>query len=190
MIPWIGVPEALLSDRGTNLLSHLMQDICQTLGISKLNTTAYHPQCDVVVKRFNRTLKCMLRKHAFNYGEQWDTYLPLVVWAYRNVPHEATREKPCFLLFGMDCCTPLESMYLPPTDLIPTDTTDYRQALISHSAMLENWQQVVFRKHNRSTKYNMTQTVKRCTFSNWRLGFPHEDTGKFRKLSRPWHGPF
>ena len=25
VIPWIGMPEALLSDRGTNLLSHLMK---------------------------------------------------------------------------------------------------------------------------------------------------------------------
>ena len=38
VIPWIGVPEALLSDRGTNLLSHLM-DICSLMGIEKLNTT-------------------------------------------------------------------------------------------------------------------------------------------------------
>ena len=36
VIPVFGVPEALLSDRGTNLLSHLMQDVCQLMGIKKL----------------------------------------------------------------------------------------------------------------------------------------------------------
>ena len=40
------VIQALLSDRGTNLLSHLMTDICAMLGIIKLNITAYHPQCN------------------------------------------------------------------------------------------------------------------------------------------------
>ena len=50
VIPLFGVPEALLSDRGTNLLSHLMYDICTLLGITKLNTTAYHPQCDGMVE--------------------------------------------------------------------------------------------------------------------------------------------
>ena len=40
VIPFSGVPEALLSDRGTNLLSHLMLKLCHTLGIKKLNTTA------------------------------------------------------------------------------------------------------------------------------------------------------
>ena len=57
VIPIVGVPESLLSDRGTNLLSHLMGDVCKLLGVKKLNTTSYHPACDGLVERFNRTLK-------------------------------------------------------------------------------------------------------------------------------------
>ena len=64
VVPFFGVPEALLSDRGMNLLSHLMMDVCRLLGITQPNTTAYHPQCTGIVERFNRTLKSMLRKHA------------------------------------------------------------------------------------------------------------------------------
>lgn len=71
-----GVPEA-----------HVMQDLCKLMGIKKLNTTAYHPQCDGMIERFNRTLKTILRKHATTYGNQWDCYLNGVLYAYRNVPH-------------------------------------------------------------------------------------------------------
>jgi hypothetical protein len=39
VIPLFGVPEALLSDCGTNFLSHLMHDVYSILGIQKLNTT-------------------------------------------------------------------------------------------------------------------------------------------------------
>ena len=92
VIPLFGVPEGLLSDRGTNLLSYLMYDICEKLGITKLNTTAHHPQCDGMVERFNRTLKSMLRKHAARFGSQWDRYLSGALWAYRNVPHDSTHE--------------------------------------------------------------------------------------------------
>ena len=53
IVPFFGVPDTLLSDRGTNLLSHLMLDACKLLGIKKLNTTAYHPQCDGMVEHFN-----------------------------------------------------------------------------------------------------------------------------------------
>ena len=44
IVPMFGVPEALLSDRGTNLLSHLMQDVCKMLGIKKFGNqkTKYH----------------------------------------------------------------------------------------------------------------------------------------------------
>ena len=58
IVPMFGVPEALLSNRGTNLLlSYLMQDVCKMLGIRKLNTTSHHPQCNGMIERFNHTLK-------------------------------------------------------------------------------------------------------------------------------------
>ena len=40
VVPLFGVPESLLSDRGTNL----MTDLCKMLGTKKLNTTVCHPQ--------------------------------------------------------------------------------------------------------------------------------------------------
>ena len=46
LLPFFGMPEAILSDRGTNLLSHLMPDLCELLGTKKLNTAAYHPEYD------------------------------------------------------------------------------------------------------------------------------------------------
>ena len=112
-----------MSDRERNL-SHLMQDVCKLLGTIKLNTTAYNPQCDGMVERFNRTLKMMLCEHAAEFERQWDTFLPGVLWAYRNTPHESTGEKPSFLLFGIDCRSPTESAFLPvnkikEVDIIP-----------------------------------------------------------------------
>ena len=131
IIPMFGVPGALLSDRGANLTSHLMLDICKILGIKKLNTTSYHPQCHCngMVERLNRTLKSMLRKHAGQFGLQWDTYLPGVLWAYRNSPHESTGEKPSFLLFGLDLRTS-QTALLPPSSCDSTTVEDYRHELI------------------------------------------------------------
>ena len=116
IVPVFGLPDALLSDRGTNLLSHIMRDVCELLGTTKLNTTAYHPQCDGMVERMNRALKAMLRKHTAKFGKQWDHLLPGVLWAYRNTPHDSTLEKPSFLLFGVDLCSSTEAALLPPRD--------------------------------------------------------------------------
>ena len=131
VVPLMGVPEALLSDRGTNLLSTLMLNVCEKQRIQKLNTMAYHPQCNSLVERFNRTLKAMLRKQAATYGMQWDKFLSGTVWAYRNTPHEATGEKPSFLLFCIDCRTPSEATLLPPTQSAEVEEfSDYRQELV------------------------------------------------------------
>ena len=130
LLPLFGVPEALLSDHGANLLAHVMQDVCTLLGIQKLNTTAYHPQCDRMVERLNRTLKAMLRKHAARFEPQWDRYLAGMLWAYRNTPHESTRVKPSFLLLGYDCRFPTEAVLLPPEPMEYTDISDYQEELV------------------------------------------------------------
>ena len=51
VVPNFGCLEALLSDRGVNLLAYIVQDVCKLLGITKLNTTAYHPQCNDMMER-------------------------------------------------------------------------------------------------------------------------------------------
>ena len=129
IVPLFGVPEALLSDRGTNLLSYLMKDVCSFLGIKKLNTTTYHPQCDRMVERFNHTLIAILKKHVEKFGMQWDKHIPGILWAYRNTPHQSTGEKPSYLLFGFDCRSPTEASLLPTSPNGEVDITDYRREL-------------------------------------------------------------
>lgn len=193
VVPFFGVPENLLSDRGANLLSHLMMDICKLLGIHKLNTTAYHPQCNGMVERFNRTLKTALRKHAARFGTQWDKYLSGVMWAYRNTPHESTGEKPSFLLFGIDCRTPTEAALLPPAEFEPIELEDYREEVIQS---LSSARELAVKAMQKAQKRYKVQYDRKSAKTKYRLGdwvmvrFPHEETGKQRKLSQPWHGPF
>lgn len=92
IVPFCGVPEALLSDQGANLLSHLTQDAWKLLGTKKVNMTAHHPQCDGLVERYNRTLKTALRKHAARFGVL--SCLGLCGHIYRNSLHKSTGEKP------------------------------------------------------------------------------------------------
>ena len=193
VIPFTGVPECLLSDRGTNLLSHLMTDVCALLGVKKLNTTSYHPACDGLVERFNRTLKTALRKRAADCGDQWDQYLSGVVWAYRNVPHESTGEKPSFLLFGVDLRSPTEAALLPPSPLTLTEIDDYREELVfSLSSARQLAANCIKAAQQRYKKYHDRHaTPYRYRVGTWVfIRFPQEETGRLRKLSRPWHGPY
>ena len=193
IVPTFGIPEAILSDRGANLLSFLMKDGCKLLGIKKLNTTASHPQCNGAVERFNRTLKSMLRKQAAKMGAQWDQYLSRVLWAYRNTPHSSTGEKPSYLLFGFDCCSPTESALLPAKSLGVTDVGDYREQMVLSLSTVRSLAMKANREAQQQYKLQYDKTAKLTKFriGDWVLiYFPQDEAGKSRKLSHPWHGPY
>ena len=193
LLPQFGVPDAILSDRGANLLAHMMDDVCKLLGVTKLNTTAYHPQCNGMVERMNQLLKSMLRKQVAKFGGQWDCFLPGVLWAYRNTPHESTREKPSFLLFGIDLRSPTEAALLPPDEVHPCDLRDYREELVLSlsSARELAVESIREAQHRYKSQYDKGATVTDFHIGDWTfVRFPAEESGRNRKMSRPWRGPF
>ena len=133
-----GVPAELLSDRGTAFLSKLMQAVCEVMGVHKVNTTAYHPQTDGLVERFNRTLTDMLAKTVAQNGRDWDTRLPYVLFAYRSSIQESTKESPFFLLYGRDPCLPTEETLSMSTSRQLLDLDDYKTELVT--GLAEAWQ--------------------------------------------------
>ncbi|CAM4593563.1 unnamed protein product [Caretta caretta] len=69
------------------------------LHIHTLRISVYHPQTDGLVERFNRTLKAMIRKVVSLDGKNWDTLLPYLMFAIREVPQASTGFSPFELLY-------------------------------------------------------------------------------------------
>ena len=95
-----GAPENVLTDRGTNFLSKLVKEICLIFKVNQLRTTAYHPQTDGLVERFNRTLCDMLACYVTEEPQEWDKYLPFVTLAYNTAIQSTLKECPFYLFFG------------------------------------------------------------------------------------------
>jgi len=70
--------------------------------MSKINTTAYHPQTNGLTERFNRTLTDLLAKKVEQNGSDWAIYLPFVLFAYKASIQESVRELLFYLLYGWD----------------------------------------------------------------------------------------
>ncbi|XP_064463126.1 uncharacterized protein LOC135374051 [Ornithodoros turicata] len=103
----VGIPEEVLSDRGTNFTSGLMKEVARLLSIRQLTTTPYHPMTNGLVEKFNGTLKTMLKRMCAERPRDWDRYLSPLLFAYREVPQESLGFSPFELLYGRNVRGPL-----------------------------------------------------------------------------------
>ena len=116
-------PSQLLSDRGPAFLSNLVQELCAVMGMKKVNTTAYHPQTDGLVND-------MLAKTTDKGGQDWDTRLPYVLFAYRCSMQSSTMECPFFLLYGRDPRLPMETAPTAPIPRAEVDLATYKEQVV------------------------------------------------------------
>jgi len=95
----VGVPKVMVSDCGTNFTSQLTQEMLRRLGCSPRFNTPGHPEASGMVERFNQTCKNMLRHVVQVHQRQWHKYVPLMVWALREVPNATTGVSPVVALW-------------------------------------------------------------------------------------------
>ena len=93
-------PEQLHSDQGRQFESVLIAEVCKLLQIRKTRTTPYHPQCDGLVERFNRTLLSILATCAEGHPFDWEQQLQKVCMAYNTSVQSSTGFIPFYLMFG------------------------------------------------------------------------------------------
>ena len=70
MYSWVGVPEEVLSDLGTQFTSDCMKEVSNLLSIRRLTASLYHPACNGLVEKFNGTLKRVLRRLCHEQSRQ------------------------------------------------------------------------------------------------------------------------
>ncbi len=100
MFSRLGIPEEILTDRGSQFTSEVMHEVSRLLSLRQLTTTPYHPMCNGLVERFNGTLKLMLKRMANERPKDWDKYINALLFAYREVPQESLGFSPFELLYG------------------------------------------------------------------------------------------
>ena len=122
------IPDICLSDQGPHFVNQLMDEVFTALEVRHVTASAYRPQTNGLVERFNQTLAGLLRLYANKY-EQWDDLLPYVLYAYRTTYHEAVGNTPYYLLYGVEPVTPTDLVLLPQEVRDSLTEPDRHQAL-------------------------------------------------------------
>ncbi|XP_076059737.1 uncharacterized protein LOC143036366 [Oratosquilla oratoria] len=106
----LGMPKEILSDRGTQFTSGMMDEFLRLLSIRGIRTTPYHPQCNGLCERFNGTLKKMLRRMMSEQPKEWPRFIALLLFAYREVPQSSLKHSPFELIYGRQVRGPLQML--------------------------------------------------------------------------------
>jgi Integrase zinc binding domain len=82
-----GPSRYLLSCNGTHFAAKFFLEVFRELGIAKVFTTAYHPQTNGQVERFNRTILNTLRTYVAKSQSYWDEYTSAITYGYNSWIH-------------------------------------------------------------------------------------------------------
>ena len=98
-ISYFGTPAILYTDNGKEFENQLLIALSKLLGFRKMATSAYCPQSNGLVERFNKTMVEMLRTLASEHTN-WAANLSTIMMAYNTTVHKTTGVTPAELLFG------------------------------------------------------------------------------------------
>ena len=113
-----GVPKIVISDRGSNLVSKLMNAVARRFKISRITTTAYNPAANGAIERAHGVIGEYLRNYTKRYSD-WDKYIDLCTFCYNNTIHTAHSYTPFELTFGFLARMPSEAN-IKESEKLPT----------------------------------------------------------------------
>jgi hypothetical protein len=95
----------IISDRGSQFVARLWEQLHATLGTHLIHSLAYHLQTDDQTERVNQILEDMLRACVMENQDSWDKHLPLIKFSYNNSYQESLKMAPFEVLYGRRCRT-------------------------------------------------------------------------------------
>jgi len=79
-----GMPETIISDRGTSFNSRFWRELTKQLGTKHKFSTSFHPETDGQTERTNQTLEQYLRCYINHRQNNWVSLLPLAQFCFNN----------------------------------------------------------------------------------------------------------
>jgi len=92
-----GLLKCVILDRGPQFIAHFTRELYRLLGIKLAFSTAWHPQTDGQIERFNQELDQYLWLFVNEWQDNWYNLLSMAEFQHNNHVH-STIQQPPFLL--------------------------------------------------------------------------------------------
>ena len=189
----VGIPREILSDRGTQFTSNLMNELHKLLGVKPIFTSPFHPSGNGRIERLHGPLKAILRKLCTEKPREWHRYLIPTLFALRELPSDRTGFSAFELLYGRSVRGPLtvlRDLWEDPT--LPDDERSSFQYVIELQDRLNECSQIAAQHANiSSSRYKAYFDMK----SQDRQFKPGDEVlvllpSSSSKLLVSWNGPY
>ena len=124
-----GLPDTIVSDRGTQFVNSFWDQLCKRLNIKANLSTAFHPQTDGQTERANSVMEQYLRTYCAYLQDDWAMWLPSAEFAANNHWSESIQCTPFFANRGYHPKMGLE----PKRELPGPPGTDHERRLRVHA---------------------------------------------------------
>jgi len=95
-----GAPKVIISDQGREFVNSVCKKLFKLTKVHHKISSAYHPQTNGLIERYNQTLQRSLVKLVNKEQDNWDIFLEGVLFAYRTSVHKSTGVPPFEIMFG------------------------------------------------------------------------------------------
>lgn len=194
-----GLPLSILSDKSKAFCEGAVAKLINYLGINKLQTSPYHPQCNGLTERFNRTFTAMLKQFGDSGladAKDWDVRLPLLLFAYRTHFNRNSKKSAFYLLYGRDPIVPINAAagFIEPRF---NNREEYVREIVKSMPIIwkfvtENLEEQAKAVHRRNEELLKDRQLQLYSVGDYVYSYIHEsDSKKVEYKVKPrWKGPY
>ena len=182
VVAYFGVPEYILSDRGTEFTGHIWKRMLDLLGCNRLLTSPYHPQGNAIVERSHRTIANMIRAKLHKHMDsEWPLLLPGIMLHLNSMTQEQHGYSAAQIMWGLGMKLPVDLAFRKEIETQVT-AKDYPQRV--HSSLGKIRDEILPQNSRKNVpQINPFKEGEKVLIYQQVMERDH-------KLSPKWRGPF